>query len=463
MFYELTHLNKEVLLIEEGFDFDVALASTENQVSSSFLKRYRNGGITPIFGNPSFTFSEGLGLGGSTEVNGALFWRTPEKILEGWIHKLNLKSLEGLDKHFDFLEKTLGMSDLHPQTNESLNIVSQKLKIACDHLGWKVEPARRIAPRCLGLNYCVTGCPNRSKSSMSQTFIPRGRKLGGHVRTNFRVLRFEHKNELVTEIVGVNKKTKKVERIRCNNLILSGGALATPEILHRSSNIKVSKNRVGFHLNTKIVCEYPETVFASKGTIFTEQVQEFLDERFVFMTSNFQPEYLALSLALLDKKESERVLANIDHMAIITVQVRPFNYGIQIHHVSTSTSFFNFHFRDKQLLRYSLTKAVEGLFQSGVIRVLLPFCSEFLDSYEKAKDAIEKSSIQDWQINSVHAMSSIPMRTVASNRSVDEDGSFSNFKNLKIADASILPTTLGESPQETIMSLVRKLTLNHSK
>jgi choline dehydrogenase-like flavoprotein len=457
IFNELVLQNKEVLLIEEGNDFSNQISNQKNRIANSLLEKYRNGGVTPVLGNPSFTFSEGVGLGGSTEINGALFWRTPSHILSEWIEKYRLDSLGDIHEHFEYYERVLGMSNSQDNFGTEQNLVSKKIKEACNKLNWKVEPARRIAPRCIGLNYCATGCPNSSKNSMSVTLIPRAKSLGGEVQTNFRVSKFEYRNNLVTGVTGFNYNYGRMETIGCKNLILSAGALGTPEIVHRSSNKLFSKNQIGFHINTKIVSEYPEKVFSNRGTIFTEQVQEFLEDGFIFMTSNFQPEYLALNLGSLEREETERVFNCIDNIAIVTVQIKPNGYGVQLHHKNTSSKFFIMQESDKDLLRHSMLKAVEAIFLSGASRILLPFDSRFIESLEKAQEAIIGSSIEDWQLSSVHAMSTLPMRANKSSKNVDEDGMLIDFKNLRVLDASILPTTLGESPQETIMAVVRNI------
>ena len=458
IFNELTLLHKEVLMIEEGSDNNHDFSVSGDRIATSFLEKYRNGGLSPVIGNPSFTFSEGVGLGGSTEVNGALFWRTPKNVVNDWVEIYNLKTMQNLEEHFEFYEKTLEMSNLNENFPSDYNSVSRKIKEACVKLDWKVEPARRIAPRCKGSNHCATGCPNLSKNTMSRTLIPKARNQGGAVLTNFKVLKFEYSDRVVTGVIGIDGSTGRLETIKCKNLILSAGAFSSPEILHRSSTLSLSKNKIGFHLNFKIICEYPEKVYSSKGTIFTEQVQEFLNDGFIFMTSNFQPEYLALNLGSLDRKEAERVFNEIDHMAIITVQIRPFGYGMQVHHGNSSSKFFRIQGSDKDLLRVSLSKAIEAIFLSGAKRVLLPFDTKFIESYEMAKTAIASSPIQDWQLSSVHAMSTLPMREKKSLKNVGEDGTMSEFRNLWICDASILPTTIGESPQETIMAVVRNLT-----
>ena len=52
---------------------------------------------------------------------------------------------------------------------------------------------------------------------------------------------------------------------------------------------------------------------------------------------------------------------------------------------------------------------------------------------------------------SVHGMSSMPM-SKHDNQFLNCQGRSRNIHNLYIADASILPTNIGESPQGTIMA-----------
>ena len=123
IFSELALQGKEVLLIEEGTDFNNQISNKEKRIANSLLEKYRNGGVTPIFGNPSFTFSEGVGLGGSTEINGALFWRTPSDILSEWIEKYKLDSIKGIHEHFEYYEKVLGMTNAQSNFRAEQNLV----------------------------------------------------------------------------------------------------------------------------------------------------------------------------------------------------------------------------------------------------------------------------------------------------------------------------------------------------
>src|SRR5262245_5497205 len=61
----------EVLLLEEGPNIDTRDVVSNSPRAISLL--YRNGELTPIFGNQTIAYVEGRCVGGSTEINSA-FW-----------------------------------------------------------------------------------------------------------------------------------------------------------------------------------------------------------------------------------------------------------------------------------------------------------------------------------------------------------------------------------------------------
>ncbi|OGZ94822.1 MAG: hypothetical protein A2528_02080 [Candidatus Staskawiczbacteria bacterium RIFOXYD2_FULL_37_9] len=54
------------------------------------------------------------------------------------------------------------------------------------------------------------------------------------------------------------------------------------------------------------------------------------------------------------------------------------------------------------------------------------------------------------ELLSVHAMASCPMGATEAS-AVDYNGKLTGYENIYIADASVLPSNIGESPQGTIM------------
>ena len=69
-----------VLIAEEGPPVDLQGRPTHSPEALRDL--FRCGGLTPILGKPSIAFVEGRCVGGSTEVNSALWHRTPPSALK---------------------------------------------------------------------------------------------------------------------------------------------------------------------------------------------------------------------------------------------------------------------------------------------------------------------------------------------------------------------------------------------
>src|SRR4051812_40368960 len=101
---------RSVLLLEEG-----ANASAESCTPFSvgeMERKYRNGGLTIAVGSPKIPYIEASTVGGGSEVNAALYHRTPSYILENWRNKFNVESLseKDLQPHFEECERAVTLS-----------------------------------------------------------------------------------------------------------------------------------------------------------------------------------------------------------------------------------------------------------------------------------------------------------------------------------------------------------------
>ena len=107
---ELIKKNKDVILVEEGSHYKIN--HFKGSISESFSKVWRNSGVTPILGNPSFGYGEGMCLGGGTYINGGLIYRTADIVLQEWEQKLksNIYSKENLEPIFNKIEKNLNVT-----------------------------------------------------------------------------------------------------------------------------------------------------------------------------------------------------------------------------------------------------------------------------------------------------------------------------------------------------------------
>ena len=77
--YLLSEAGFEVVVLEEGGCYTSNVFN--GGISEMIGILYRDAGLMPIFGKPIIAFAEGCCVGGSTVINDALCWRTPESVL----------------------------------------------------------------------------------------------------------------------------------------------------------------------------------------------------------------------------------------------------------------------------------------------------------------------------------------------------------------------------------------------
>lgn len=449
VFRELARAGADVLVVEEGprIKADELPASVVDRMSLT----YRNGGLQPIIGQPMIPFGEGRVLGGTTEVNGGLLWRTPEKVLQRWRSDGFLADYTDTDllRIAESIEVDLGVG-LAPH-DPSIDTDSEIIRRAAQERGWKAVQVPRAAPGCLRRNLCASVCPSGAKQSMSQTYLPAGEAYGGRILTDVRVERIKSSGGRALGAVGHDTRTGERVVIRAREVFLAAGALQSPRLLATALDKRAWTSRLGIHLNTKVIAEFPEPLSAQRSTIFTWQVQEFLDDGILVMPANLRPEYLAMALAGADTSTVDRLMDRLDHLALITTQIRPAAYGRIAGAGSASIPLFALTEADAALLARSVDVATQMLFSQGAELVHLPLAGlPTARSHAMALSAIDAARRADWLVTSVHAMSSLPASRNP-RHAVDSQGRVRGLRNLHVVDASALPSTVGESPQGTIM------------
>ncbi len=441
----------DVLLLEEGSDNSSALGY-HGRLSDLTARLYRGGGLTPVMGIPPFAFGEGRTLGGTTEINGGLFWRTPEWVLQDWSERRGFGQLSPtlLEPVFADLERDLRAGPT--RTAEGFDRDSALLTVGAHSLGWNVVSAQRVVPDCSRRNQCGSGCATGAKQSMAMTYIPEGIRAGGRVAADTRAVSVKTRGVRATHVLAVTSEGHEVA-IPCQEVVVSAGALQTPALLRAALLSRAAGRRIGFHLNTKILASFDEDVDAQLGTMFTHQVQEFMRQGILIMAANYRPEYLSLAIAGWDNGRIERLMAEYRRTAMYTMMIRPASYGRLVANRRGTVPLFRLSAADRDLLAQGTLRTVEALFAAGAHRVNLPVAGgEEARTVDQARVVLTAAKAMDWEVSSVHAMASCSMGTSDSDP-VDPAGRLRGWQNVSIADASLLPSTVGESPQETIMAI----------
>ena len=449
MAYELSKKSNNatsILLVEEGRNSNDEVLS--KPISARMLDMYRHGGLYPIYGSPLLALGVGATLGGGSKVNGGLFWRTPNFVLNEWRsgEVLSQNFLTRLEKNFSYIENIMGV-----KTEESISGYDKDsliLKNISERKKIDVVLARRALKYCQKNNECPAGCPAFAKQSVDLNLIPEAIQSGVNILTNTKVDSVNHKdNSIILKSKNSNRK------IYYKNLFLNCGATETPKLLKRSKILKKEKLELDLHLNLRTVVEFPQELNSHKGTMFTHQIQEFIEKGYLIMPSNFNEYFFAASIAGFKNSEIEYLFRKYNNLALFILQVRIKSKAKLIRAgFNTYDYFFNLNEKDQVLIKKGLFDMSTLLFSEKAKSIYLPTVSKNYKIEESNEHKINDLDIKSLKLASVHQMGSVPM-----GKYVNERGELIGYPNIYISDSSVLPTSIGESPQLTIMSFAKNI------
>ena len=459
----LTEKKYDVILLEEGGYYPKE--SFVSSVSKSLSTLYREQGVQPLLGSPSINIMEARCVGGGPVLNGGLLWRPMPSVLKKWQRNNGLigYGYSNLEKHFKTVEHDLNV-EIQDHDLDS-NLDSRYFLKGAERLGWKTVNVPRAVKNCSTLNHCMLGCPTGAKQSTLETYIPWALEKGARLFTNCRAIKIEHSGgkayKVIAQIIDDNNPRKIA--IKFDYLVIAGGAIQTPHLLKRSKISDIAGKGLQFNLSLKTAARFKEPINAAQNTPFTIQIQEFLNEGMMFNVSQFKPSYLALSLTNFSNKIVNSVLDNQKNMALYIGFLSSLSKGHIISKFNKKPFlWYNFNPNDLQRIKLILRRLGELLFQSGAVELYLPIAIDKpVKSFTELNKVLENLNANYIDLVTVHIMSSCPMGPDPTNSVVNLDGKVWGMENILVCDASILPSSFGESPQETVMAFAHKIIKNH--
>ncbi|HEX9101567.1 MAG TPA: GMC family oxidoreductase [Polyangia bacterium] len=460
---ELAEGGRSVVVVEEGGHYTAKDFGLD--APTMIKKLYRNAGSAPILGRPNIIFSEGRCVGGSTVINGAMSWRTPDKVLKRWQweHGLDELSPEALDPFFTQVEQRVSVG---PQDPGSVGEDARLMQRGADKLGYAWIPAMRSQKHCCGANNCAFGCPTDAKQSVLVTYVPRLLAAGGTLLSGCKIERVLTDGRRAVGVSGRFRHPESGARgpkltVRAKVVVLACGAVQTPVLLLRNG-LTNSSDQVGrnflCHPNAKVVGVYDKPIHAWKGTIQGNQIREFIDEGIMITTSMVPPGLLAMSFPYFGARSWE-VMRDYDKMLAAGCLVEDTGTGrVGVDLFGEAKMRYDINDRDFANLIRGVALTSEILFASGARRVLLPF--DFLPALESADEIktlfahpIPKDEVE---CLTVHAMGTCRMGVDKRSSVVDPHGESWDVPGLFVADASVFPGPIGVNPQITIMALATR-------
>ena len=427
---------------------------------------YRDGGMTIAAGQPAIPVPVGRTVGGTTVINSGTCFRAPGEVIEEWRDREGVAWAGDLDPLYAAAEETLAVT---PLDLETLGRNGQLCAEGARALGASGGPISRNAGRCVQCSSCPLGCRLDAKRATHVSYLPRAVAAGARVRAGVQVQRVLTENGRATGLAcragmpttgpqelarGGRPAAGRDWEVRAKAVISAGGAFGTPELLLRSG---IHHPALGRHLHIHpaawIGARYEEEVRGWDGVMQSYYVDEWQPQG-ILLEATFTPlSFGAQWLPGVGGVFTERV-AHFDHVASIGVHLHDRSEG-RVGLTSNGGLRLTYRLRreEAERIQFGIARAAEIHFAAGATEVY-PNVGPVTVITRGKLEEFESLTLKptDLRLEAFHPMSSARMGGDPDTTVCDPTGAVRGTEGLFIADASLLPTSVGVNPMMTIIA-----------
>ncbi|GMV43909.1 MAG: hypothetical protein AMXMBFR64_56250 [Myxococcales bacterium] len=453
----LTAAGLDVILVEEGPR--VPTTALRPDVWSGFSTIWRDMGAQTARGRSFIPVLQGVCVGGTTAINGAIIHRTPEPILAEWRreHGATLDPSD-LGRIWDTLETELSIA---PTPEDALGRNNTLMRAGAEALGIRGNVIQRNVDGCRASSRCLQGCPTDRRQSMNVTYIPRAVAAGARVYATCRAERVTTRGGRAAgvearfrdPITGTTGPTARLHARRA--VIVAASAIQTPLLLAKSGVGGRSGQlgrRLQAHPGTAVVGVFDEPVRIWEGATQGWESLQFWDERMKFESVALPLELGAVRLPGIGAPLM-RDLARYGHVAQWGVQVRARAHGRVRRSLLGTSITYDLTNDDVRTLKTGVVRLTEMAFAAGAREVLpgvagLPERISSPDAIRRITDLPDDPRL--FHCIAAHLFGTAVMGPDPATSVVSPDGQVHDLPGLWVADSSPFPTNLGVNPQHTI-------------
>jgi choline dehydrogenase-like flavoprotein len=454
---ELAEGGMSVVMLESGRRFTTDDFNARPRDMTA--KLYRDAGQTATLGNVPIVLPLGEGEAGTTLINSATCFRTPDVILESWSRRFGLEgmSADELDPYFRRVEREIHVAQV-PEDLAGTNALV--IKRGAETLGWSGDFLFRNASGCVGSGVCAFGCPTSSKLHMGLTYVPRAWDAGATSYTECRAEKLDIEGGRVR---GVQARTAGGARLRveCDVVVVACGALFTPLFL-RANRLGGESGELGrnlaLHPATGVRARFAEEIDMARGVPQSYYIDEFCDEGIMFEGAAGPPDYAAMSFPFSGEQHRELMLDYL-HIAQFGLMVSDTSRG-SVRALPGGSLRMSYDLNDEDLRTFKrgIELLCECYWAAGAQEIFPP-----IEGIGVLRDGdVETVRRHELRAHELTLMAFHPMGTARADVRpqhgvVDGDLKLHGVEGLYVSDASVLPSSLGVNPQETIMALATRL------
>ena len=461
--YELAKAGKKVVVLEAG-PYVPSEKFTEMMAVSMDTLYADHGGQSNTAGDISIL--QGACVGGSTVVNAALCFRTPDYYLELWAKEFGLTNLtpEVMQPYFEKVGANLGIA---PNKPYETSIAAQLLKGGMKKLDLPEGNASRNIRNCAMTGFCFAGCKSDRKQSMLVTYLPWAVAHGATIYSDTRATQILAANGKATGVLAeiIDPATKAVKsKLKINAPIVVGaaGPIQMPILLQKSklanSNGQVGKN-FACHPTMSITGMFEKNIDAFYGATHSLYMDKYTmpeDGGYLLLDAIQDPVEASFQADPGTGKPYMSYMSKYRNTVRLITLIHDQNVGEVNWKDGVKEIKYFVDDADFEIMKAGLKTNARVLFAAGAKYLYIPTSQKLTIDSEDQIDAVIDGLDNEparYRYTSFHPQGTCRMGADPKTTVVSPKGETHEVKNLYIVDASLLPTSIGYNPSETVYAL----------
>ena len=462
MAYELSRGGAKVIVLEAGPY--IPSSQFKEHTPTAFETLYQDhGNQTNTTGD--LIVLQGKCIGGSTVVNAAACFRTPDQVLEHWRTEYGLENLspEALAPYFEKVERNLS---IHQNESYEVNYNGRLLLEGAKKVGIPASPTSRNVKNCALSGHCIAACRTDRKQSMLVTYLPWASELGATILSSTRADTFEVSGRRITAVNAVATDAEgreKPVRVQAGLVVVAAGPIQTP-LLFQKGSLANSSGQVGLnfacHPSLAVYGEHAGSVYGWVGASITAHAGDIanpLKGGYLIEAAAAGPVSTSSSADGGVGSDFVEFMENMKNLQSAVTLIHDHNVGrVYLGDDGQKKIEYDLDDRDFESLRAALRGTAQIYFAAGAKRVFLPTTRRTTIERESDIDSVIDSLTNGkhkYRLTSYHPQGTMRMGADPETSVVAPDGRCHDLDNVYVPDASLFPSSIMVNPQVTVYTM----------